>query len=93
MKMSREEFEQACHDVVKVIPPPAMATTFNGGLLPTRECVVSFEATLPTVIGDELRRTERKTSVRVYPASICRFPFRLTARRRSRFRAARINGT
>ena len=66
MKMSREEFEQACRDVVKVIPPPAMATTFNGGLLPTRECVVSFEATLPTVIGEELRRTERKTSVRVY---------------------------
>jgi len=45
MKMSREEFEQACHDVVKVIPLRRWHHV-QWRSAAHAECVVSFEATL-----------------------------------------------
>ena len=64
--MTRAEYDEACRDAMRVIPPEAIKASFNGSPLLRREIIASFEATLPTVIGDELRRTERKTTVRVY---------------------------
>jgi hypothetical protein len=71
MRMTREELTQVEEDVRKVIPEPGIETTFQGDVLPlwTSWQVAEFEATLPTIVGDAegvLRRTKRKTTVRVY---------------------------
>jgi len=53
----------------QLIPPPGIKTTINGEVLPDRTPSTEFETTLPTLIGDDegvLRRSERRTWVRVY---------------------------
>lgn len=69
VKMTEVEFEQACREISRLIPPPGIATLFNGERLVERPVVAEFEAALPTVRCDDegnLTRTIRKTLVRVY---------------------------
>jgi len=65
-KADLEEIDLA---VERLIPPAGVATTFNGRVLEPRVPVAFFNETLPTVVADDegvLRKTNRKTLVRVY---------------------------
>jgi hypothetical protein len=67
LKLTTDEWEQMCRAVRRLIPP--IETIFNGEAIPTRTPVHTFECVLPTVVADNvgtLRRTSRKTEVRVY---------------------------
>lgn len=69
IKMNEAEHEETCREILKLIPPPGVATTFNGTPLVAREPLAEFEAQLPTIVADEegnLSRTTRKTTVRVH---------------------------
>ena len=69
IRLSRSEYEEACKAVRSLLPPEGIETVFNGELLPVRTPTHSFESTLPTEIADSegiLRRTSRKTTVRIY---------------------------
>lgn len=69
LKMTNDEYEEICKAVKSLIPPDHISTTFNGVELVKRQPIAAVEATLPTEIADEegvLRRTARKTTVRVY---------------------------
>jgi hypothetical protein len=67
LKLSMTDWEQICAAVRRLIPP--VATTLNGEVIAEREPLHTIHATLPTLQamnGGELRRTERKTQIRVY---------------------------
>jgi len=67
--MIKTEMDEMVESAKRLIPPPGIITTVNGEDLPSREPATWFETALPTLISDEegvLRRTERKTLVRVY---------------------------
>jgi hypothetical protein len=67
IRMTRSELTEILDASALLIPP--IPTYINGIELPSREPIHTFEATLPTEISDEegyLRRTSRKTSIRVY---------------------------
>src|SRR5579859_7297721 len=67
LKLTTGEWEQMCRAVRRLIPP--IETIFNGEAIPTRTPVHTFECVLPTVVADNdgaLRRTSRKTEVRIY---------------------------
>src|SRR5579859_881407 len=67
LKLTTAEWEQMCGAVRRLIPP--IETIFNGEVVPTRTPIHTFECVLPTVVSDDegsLRRTSRKTEVRVY---------------------------
>lgn len=69
LRMSREELREVEHAATLLIPPPNVATTFGGERLATRQPCKIITAALPTEIaGDDgvLRRTTRKTAVRIY---------------------------
>jgi len=69
LRMTREELAECTERVESLIPPRDVETYFNGEELPHREPLAEFETTLPTEIADDegkLRRTQRKTTVRVY---------------------------
>jgi hypothetical protein len=66
---TKEEYLKTCERVRSIIPTEGVAVLFNGEELPHRTPVVSFEATLPTIIQNaegELTRTERRTVVHLY---------------------------
>jgi len=68
-RITRAELAEAEHDLKRVIPPAGVTITVNGKVIPARLPICSFEATLPTELADEdgvLRRSSRKTIVRVY---------------------------
>jgi len=67
--MTRAEINEIDRAAKRLIPPAGIITTYNGRRLEPRTPVATFEETLPTVVADEegvLRKTSRKTSVRVY---------------------------
>ncbi len=67
LKLTTAEWEQMCAAVRRLIPP--IETIFNGETIPARNPLHTFECVLPTVVPDEegsLRRTPRKTEVRLY---------------------------
>jgi len=67
--LTRSELEEVNDAVKRVIPPADIATTCNGHILECPFPVAFFNEVLPTVLADEegvLRRTNRKTLVRVY---------------------------
>ena len=67
--MTRAEVNEIDRAAKLLIPPVGIATTYNGRVLQQRTPVTWFEETLPTVTADEegvLRKTSRKTLVRVY---------------------------
>ncbi len=67
--MTKADLEEIDLAVKRLIPPADVATTFNGRILEPRFPVAFFNEVLPTVVADEegvLRKTSRKTLVRVY---------------------------
>ena len=65
--MTKADLDEIDQAVTQLIPP--VTTTYNGRLLEPRRPVASFNEVLPTVVADAegvLRRTSRKTLVRVY---------------------------
>jgi hypothetical protein len=69
IKATRDETDDIVAAAFRLIPPPGIKTTVNGELIEARHPFTWFDAILPTVIGDDegvLRRSERKTLVRVY---------------------------
>jgi hypothetical protein len=72
LRTTSDEYNKACQQVRQIIVPQQIALTFNGDLLPSREPVRFTEATLPTEFSDasgNLRRTERKTRIDIYPVA------------------------
>lgn len=71
IRMTREEHAEALRMVHTLIPPANVETLVNGIALAKRTPVAVVEASLPTEVADEegvLRRSVRKTTVRVYEA-------------------------
>lgn len=69
LKMTHAEHAEALAAIQTLIPPPGVVTTVNGVALKARDPIASFEATLPTEVADadgNLKRSKRKTTVRVY---------------------------
>ena len=66
IKCTKTECEQACRDFLATIPRDGLTVILNGEELEHRDPVTEFEAALPTVHGEFLRPTTRKTNVRVY---------------------------
>jgi len=67
MRLTIEEWEELCGAVTLLIP--SVPLCFNGQLIPARKPVHEFEAVLETVLANdegELRRSQRKTTVRLY---------------------------
>ncbi len=67
IRMTREELEEACRAVHRLLPP--VPTSFNNTVLERPEPMVRFETKLPTEIADQegiLRRTMRNATVEVY---------------------------
>lgn len=68
IRMTRDEYEECCDAMRRLIPP--VATTFNGEPIDRPDSIARFEAKLPTEIADAdglLRRTVRTATVEVYP--------------------------
>lgn len=66
---SNDELAEVAESVLRLISPEGITTKFNGTCLVPREAIAEVEVSLPTVIsGDDgvLRRTTRKTVVRLY---------------------------
>jgi TPR repeat protein len=66
---NRREHRQVCQKMLRIISNDGVVMTFNGRIIEPRKPVVSFEATLPTIIVNEkaeLVRTERQTTVNLY---------------------------
>jgi hypothetical protein len=69
IKATKAEMDEIIASAGRLIPPAGVKTTVNGDVLPEWTPLTWFRETLPTVIGDDegvLRRTERKTIIRVY---------------------------
>ena len=69
IRMTRAEYAEVCNEVLRLLPPQHIATTFNEGPLLTRKPLASFKVTLPTVSADGegiLRPSKRQTDVHVY---------------------------
>jgi hypothetical protein len=69
VQMTRTEFEEVCRDVQLLIPPESVIFTFNGTRLNSRAPLKEITVSLPTEVEDDngnLRRTIRKTKVRIY---------------------------
>lgn len=66
LRMTHDEAAEAVRVARTVICPPGIDLDINGVLVQTRAPLACPEATLTTVIGDELRRTRRKTKVHVH---------------------------
>jgi hypothetical protein len=70
VRISREECAAIEGQVLRLIPPQRICTTFNGRQLEPRVPLARFPATLPTEIANEdglLRRVNRATTIRLYP--------------------------
>ena len=69
IRMTREEFSQACDYLRSLLLPEHVAVNLNGERLLHRKPLHSFEASLETVIADEegvMRPRTRKTTVSVF---------------------------
>lgn len=69
MRMTRSELDDASKTIRSLIPPDGVTISFNGEVLQHRQPVREVESRLPTVVPDEdgdMRRTERKTTVRIH---------------------------
>jgi len=72
MRCTRAQYEDACQQVVKIIPPPEIKLTFNGHRVRRPRQVALVSATLPTVgVNDDgdLYKTSAKTDVVIYEPS------------------------
>jgi hypothetical protein len=69
IKMTREELNECCQQMHRLIPPDGVYTSFNGNKIQTRPALASFAARLVTHVADEegiMRRRARETEVHVY---------------------------
>ena len=69
LKMTAEQCRTIEAQVRKLIPPPAIATLFNGVPLEPRLPLKEFKTTLPTEVASEdgfLRRVNRETTIRLF---------------------------
>lgn len=69
LRLTIAEWEQMCNAAMRLIPP--VKTSFNGQVIPNRKPLIEFETVLSTIIADGrgyLRRSSRKTRVRVFEA-------------------------
>jgi len=69
IRVTREEYEEICDSVDRLLVPENIRTTFNGRELEPRKAIERFTETLPTEISGEdgeLKRTSRKTEVRIH---------------------------
>jgi hypothetical protein len=67
IRLTIAEWEELCEAVMLLVPTAPLF--FNGQEIPCRKPIHEFEAVLPTMLANEdgeLRRTQRKTSVRIY---------------------------
>jgi len=71
VKMTQKEMDETIEKLRLLIAPRGIQTHINGEIIPEREPVVSFDATLLTDVADaegNLRRSTRKTIVEVFDA-------------------------
>ena len=66
---NRERYEQFLDYMDQLIVRPGLTLIVNGKEIPSREPIHKFEVALPTEIGEDLRRSVRKTIVEVYDPS------------------------
>lgn len=66
IKGSVAERKEMIDGAMALLPPDNIRTVVNGSELEYRTPLATFEWTLPTVQGPELRPTQRKTTVHVY---------------------------
>lgn len=66
INLTRAEYDEIRDTVFTLLCPPGCMTTFNEIEIPLLTPMARFEATLPTVIGDDLRPSKRKCLVEVY---------------------------
>ena len=69
IRITRAEIAEIEQQIDKVIVPANINVTYNGRRINQRMPILEFEATLPTLSVDDegiLRKSERKTSVKVY---------------------------
>ena len=69
LKMTKEEYKEACQEVKRLIPPKNIITTFNGKEIKGRKALRSFVTSLPTEVSDDegnLKKTARKTTINIY---------------------------
>lgn len=74
LAMTHEELDEAIALLRRVLCPDGIQTTLNGVTIPIREACACFETVLPTEIADSegyLRRSNRKTTVRVFEPGPC----------------------
>lgn len=67
IRMTRDEYEECCDQIKRLIPP--VATTFNGREIPRHDSLATFRVKLPTEIADAdgvLRRSTALATVEVY---------------------------
>lgn len=68
LRATRAQYDEMQRGVNRLIVPVGVRTVFNGQELAARKPLAEFDAALPTLIAGEdgvLRRTRRKTTVRV----------------------------
>jgi hypothetical protein len=65
---NRDRFEELLEYLRKIIVRPGLTLIVNGEELPRREPVHVFEEALATEIGEDLRRSVRKTGVQIFEA-------------------------
>lgn len=69
IRMTAEEYADTVDVVSSVLPPSSCVTTFNGEVIPVRDMIHIFSASLSTEIADDegnMKPTVRKTSVTLY---------------------------
>lgn len=66
IRLTKRDLAEVERVVTEIIPPEGVTVTYNGEKLVRPEVIASFETILPTVIGDDLRPTSRKTTVTLF---------------------------
>jgi len=68
IRCTNHQFNQLIEYMPKLIVKEGMRLCVNGAEIAGREPIATWEETLPTEIGEDLRPSRRKTEVRVYEA-------------------------
>jgi len=66
--LTRQRYDELIAHMHRLIVRPGLTLTVNGSEIPHKDPIHTFETTLPTEIGDGLRKTQRKTEVQVFEA-------------------------
>ncbi len=78
LRLKDDEIEECGNAVMRLLPPAGVKLSYNGQIVPSRTALAEFEATLPTEVADAegaLRRTQRKTRIRVVEPLADEIPF------------------